>query len=262
MVHDGELRNNGQGADVAEQYAYGRNSVYEILLSGKRKIKEVYLASDGKGEIREKIIGLCKDKHIPIKIVTQQILNKINQGASHQGIAALVADIETYGIEQVLESINSKKEKPFFLILNQIYDPHNIGALMRSADACGVHGVIISSHHSSPINSTVVKTSAGASEYVPIIRENNLAQTIDKLKKLGIWIFGADMEGNVNYFNTDLDIPLALVLGNEGEGLQELVRKKCDFLINIPMKGKINSLNVSVAGALLMFEVYRKRRFL
>ncbi|MBI4650068.1 23S rRNA (guanosine(2251)-2'-O)-methyltransferase RlmB [Candidatus Desantisbacteria bacterium] len=238
---------------------YGQNVVYEVLKGGKREIKKIYLAGNIKSDIKEKIAKIVRHKNILAEITTREILDKITRGGLHQGVAAEVSEISVYSIEEAINFANESKESPFFLILNNINDPQNTGALLRVAEACKVHGMIISSHNNPTINSTVVKTSAGASEYVPIIMENNIAQTIDKLKKSGVWIFGAHMDGDTDYYNADFNLPLALVVGNEGEGLQHLVRAKCDFLLKIPMLGKINSLNVSVAGALLMFEILRKR---
>ncbi|MBI5418167.1 23S rRNA (guanosine(2251)-2'-O)-methyltransferase RlmB [Candidatus Poribacteria bacterium] len=244
---------------MSEDLVYGRNVVLEVLKSGQRKIKKIYLASSGKGEIRDKIVQLSKEKKISIDIVSPEMLDKIAHGVMHQGVIASVSEIITHDIDNVVSSVKNAGNIPFFLALNNIQDPHNIGALLRSADACNADGVIIPHHHNSPINATVVKTSSGASEYIPIIRENNLANILEKLKKQGVWIFGADMFGEQEYYNADFTLPLAIVLGNEGEGLQRLIKEKCDFLVKIPMKGRINSLNVSVAGALLMFEVLRQR---
>lgn len=242
------------------EIVYGRNVVQEILKSGRRKISCIYLSSAGKtAETLKDIIKIVKNKKIQINIVSPQNLDQITQGGVHQGIAAKVSGIPLYSIEEILRYTKQTGEIPFFVVLNNIHDPHNIGAILRSAEACGVHGLIIPYRHSAAINATVVKTSSGASEYVPVIKEYNIAQCLDKLKENGIWIFGADAKGTQKYYNADFSLPLALVLGNEGEGLQRLVKEKCDFLVNIPMSGKINSLNVSIAGAIFMFEVLRKR---
>lgn len=236
---------------------FGRNPVMEALKS-EREIEKIVVLKDGEGSVK-KIIGMAKDKKIPIQFVEKNVLDRIAAGGNHQGILAFVSQYEYYEIEDILERAREKEEDPFVLILDGIEDPHNLGAIMRTADGAGVHGIIIPKRRAVGITETVVKTSAGAVEYVPIAKVSNIAQTIEKLKEMGIWVAACDMDG-IDYDKQDLKGSLALVIGAEGQGVGRLVKEKCDFVVSIPMSGKISSLNASNAAAILMYEVKRQRK--
>ena len=236
----------------------GRNPVMEALKS-ERTIDCLYIKSgDKEGSIR-KILSIAKEQRIIIKEVDKAKLDELSEGTQHQGVVALVTDYKYYELEEVLESINEKNEKPFFMILDEIEDPHNLGAIIRSAEGAGAHGVIIPKRRSAFVNATVEKTAAGAASYMPVIKVTNLVSTIEKLKKEGIWIYALDMDGEI-YDTIDLKGSIALVVGNEGKGISRLIKENCDFTVKIPMNGKVGSLNASVASSILMYEVVRQRR--
>lgn len=236
----------------------GRNPVMEALKSG-REIDKILIAKGTEGGSLIKIIGKAKDKGITIQYVERQKINEMSKSKAHQGIIALVAAYEYVNLEDVIENARNKDKDPFILILDEIMDPHNLGSIMRTADAVGVDGIIIPKRRSVGLTAVVAKSSAGAIEYVPVVKVSNIAQTIDKIKKENIWIAGADMDGEKEHYNTDLKGPLALVIGNEGKGISRLIKEKCDFLVKLPMVGKVSSLNASVAAAVLMYEVFRQR---
>ncbi len=235
----------------------GRNPVLEAVRSG-REIDRLLVAHGATGGTISAIIAKCSDKGILIKEISPQKLDYYCGGANHQGVAVMFASQEYSTVDDILKTAEERKEKPFIIICDEIEDPHNLGAIIRTAEACGVHGIIIPKRRSASLNATVAKTSAGALEYMKVARVTNIANTIDKLKEAGIWVFGADMNGQP-YTQIDYDIPCAIVIGNEGKGIGTLTAKKCDAIISLPMKGKINSLNASVAAGVLMYEVVRKR---
>lgn len=235
----------------------GRNPVLEAVRSG-REIDRLLVAHGATGGTISAIIAKCSDKGILIKEISPQKLDYYCGGANHQGVAVMFASQEYSTVDDILKTAEERNEKPFIIICDEIEDPHNLGAIIRTAEACGVHGIIIPKRRSASLNATVAKTSAGALEYMKVARVTNIANTIDKLKEAGIWIFGADMDGQP-YTQIDYDIPCAIVIGNEGKGIGTLTAKKCDAIISLPMKGKINSLNASVAAGALMYEVVRKR---
>ena len=237
---------------------YGRNPVLEAVRSG-REIDRLLVAHGVSGGSVTAIIAKCKAKGILIKEISPQKLDYYCGGANHQGVAVMVASQEYSTPEEILAVANERNEKPFIIICDEIEDPHNLGAIIRSAEACGVHGIIIPKRRSASLNATVAKSASGALEYMKVARVTNIANTIDYLKENGVWVFGADMDGD-DYSKTDFDIPCALVIGNEGNGIGTLTAKKCDGIISLPMFGKINSLNASVAAGVLMYEVVRKRR--
>ena len=204
------------------------------------------------------ILGKARELGIVIKEVDRRKLDAMCGGANHQGIAARASAIEYAQVDDILEKAGQAGEKPFIIILDGIEDPHNLGAIIRSADASGAHGVIIPKRRGASLTDAVGKASAGAVEYVPVARVSNLARTIDELKSKGLWIYGADMDGS-RWDSVDYSGPVALVIGNEGKGISRLVREKCDFIVSLPMKGKINSLNASVAAGILMYEVIKHR---
>ena len=235
----------------------GRNPVLEALRSG-REIDRLLVAHGTGGGSVTAIIAKCRAKGILIKEISPQKLDYYCGGANHQGVAVMFASQEYATVEDMFALAETRGEKPFLIICDEIEDPHNLGAIIRTAEATGVHGVIIPERRSASLNATVAKAACGALEYVPVARVTNIANTIDALKQRGVWVFGADMDGD-DYTRTDFDAPCALVIGNEGKGIGALTAKKCDAVISLPMCGKINSLNASVAAGILMYEVVRSR---
>lgn len=235
----------------------GRNPVLEALRSG-REIDRLLVAHGTGGGSVTAIIAKCRAKGILIKEISPQKLDYYCGGANHQGVAVMFASQEYATVEDMFALAETRGEKPFLIICDEIEDPHNLGAIIRTAEATGVHGVIIPERRSASLNATVAKAACGALEYVPVARVTNIANTIDALKQRGVWVFGADMDGD-DYTRTDFDAPCALVIGNEGKGIGALTAKKCDAVISLPMHGKINSLNASVAAGILMYEVVRSR---
>lgn len=235
----------------------GRNPVLEAVRSG-REIDRLFVAHGVSGGSVTAIIAKCKAKGILIKEISPQKLDYYCGGANHQGVAVMFASQDYCTPEDILELAKERGEKPFIIICDEIEDPHNLGAIIRTAEASGVHGIIIPKRRSASLNATVAKSASGALEYMKVARVTNIANTIDFLKEQGLWVFGADMDGN-DYTKTDFDIPCAIVIGNEGNGIGTLTAKKCDGIISLPMCGKINSLNASVAAGILMYEVVRKR---
>ena len=235
----------------------GRNPVLEALRSG-REIDRLLVAHGTGGGSVTAIIAKCRAKGILIKEISPQKLDYYCGGANHQGVAVMFASQEYATVEDMFALAETRGEKPFLIICDEIEDPHNLGAIIRTAEATGVHGVIIPERRSASLNATVAKAACGALEYVPVARVTNIANTIDALKQRGVWVFGADMDGD-DYTRTDFDTPCALVIGNEGKGIGALTAKKCDAGISLPMHGKINSLNASVAAGILMYEVVRSR---
>ncbi|MBZ2175215.1 23S rRNA (guanosine(2251)-2'-O)-methyltransferase RlmB [Schnuerera sp. xch1] len=242
---------------MKEEYIVGRNPVLEILKSDKEVEKILVVKGELKGSIN-KIIGIAKSRNIILQHVYKDKLDQISQGNSHQGVAALVAPYSYCFLDDILNKVTKLGESPFLLILDGIEDPHNLGAIIRTAECAGVHGIIIPKRRSAHVTQTVYKSSAGAVEHMMIAKVNNISNTIDKLKEQGLWIYGADAEGKNYYFNTDLKGSVALVIGSEGKGLSSLVKKKCDFLLKIPMFGHISSLNASNATSILIYEVVRQ----
>ena len=236
---------------------FGRNTVMEALKSN-RTINKIWLAKgEQKGSVRE-IVALAKEKRITVQIVERSKLDKMFPHENHQGVAASVASADYVAWQDSVDAARQKGEDPLLVILDELEDPHNLGAILRSVDAVGAHGVIIPKRRAVPLTDGVAKASAGAIEHVPVARVSNLVQVIEELKKQGIWIAGADLHGEYMH-KQDLTGPLAIVVGSEGKGLGKLVRESCDYVVSIPMQGKINSLNASVATGVLLYEVYRQR---
>jgi len=242
--------------DAPSDVICGRNPVIEALKSGAN-LDTIYI--DGNGGSLSVIRRLAKEKGIPVKDVRDEKLSKLSGGASHQGVAAVGACGEYVSVEDILAVSEKKGAKPFIIICDEIEDPHNLGAIIRTAETSGADGVIIPKRRSAGLNATVFKTSAGAASYVPVARVSNLAAAIDKLKESGVWIYGTDAAGS-DYSETDLTGSCGLVIGSEGFGISRLIREKCDFMIRLPMMGKINSLNASVAAGIFMYEILRQRR--
>jgi len=243
---------------MTEEMIVGRNSVREAIKSGRAINKLLMARGEKHGSIIE-IINLARQKGLLIQEVDSAKLDSLSGGLRHQGIAALVSPVPYADVETILASAYQKNEAPFIVLLDELEDPHNVGAILRTADAAGVHGVLLPQRRSCPLSATVAKTSAGAIEYVPVARIGNVTQAIDKLKKQGIWVVGADADGDKNYFDIDFTDPVLIVVGNEGKGLGRLVKQQCDYLVRIPMRGRISSLNASVACSLLLYEVLRQR---
>lgn len=235
----------------------GRNPVLEAVRSG-REIDRLLVAHGVSGGSVTAIIAKCRARGILIKEISPQKLDYYCGGANHQGVAIMYASQEYFTVNDILNTAKERNEKPFIIVCDEIEDPHNLGAIIRTAEACGVHGIIIPKHRSASLNATVAKSASGALEYMKVARVTNIANTIDELKENGIWVFGADMDGD-DYTKTDFDCPCAIVIGNEGHGIGKLTAKKCDGIISLPMLGKINSLNASVAAGILMYEVVRRR---
>lgn len=238
------------------QLILGRNPVIEALKADKL-IDLIFINSEAGGSI-SLICKMAKERNIPIKQVNEQKLNNMSNGASHQGVIAMGACAEYVSVEDILEIARSKNEDPFIIICDEIEDPHNLGAIIRTAEGAGAHGIIIPKRRSASLNHTVYKTSAGAASWLPVARVSNLAAAIDMLKDNGVWIYGTDGLGE-NYSGVKLDGAIGLVIGSEGFGMGRLIKEKCDFLLSLPMVGKITSLNASVAAGIFMYEVVRQR---
>lgn len=243
---------------VREDLILGRNAVIEALKSD-RTIECLYVS---KGDLEGSIkvaLGLAKDKGVVVKETDRRKLDVMCEGLNHQGIVAKVTPFKYCEVSDILEVAERKNEKPFIVILDEIEDPHNLGSIIRTAELCGVHGIIIPKRRNVGVTSTVYKCSAGAIEHMKIAKVTNINATIDLLKEKGIWIYGADIEGKDFSYNTDFSGACALIIGSEGKGISSLTLKKCDLLVKIPMIGKINSLNASVAGGIMMYEVLKGR---
>lgn len=240
-----------------EQYVAGRNPVLEILKAEKEIEKLYILNGELHGSIK-KIIGIAKDRNIQIQEVDKNRLDQLSEGNIHQGVVALVGSYNYVTVDDILNRAKERNQPPFIIILDEIEDPHNLGAIIRSAECAGVHGVIIPKRRSALVNQTVYKSSAGAVEHMLIAKVNNLTNTIKELKDKGLWIYGADMDGADFHFNTSLEGAIALVIGNEGKGLSRLIKENCDIIVKIPMLGQISSLNASNAAAILIYEVVRQ----
>lgn len=244
--------------ELPDDVLVGRNAVTEALKAG-RGINKILLAEGDKEAFASEIMNLAKERKIICQFVERSKIEAIAAGHRHQGVLAYVAPVEYAELEDILKAAEEKGEAPFLLLLDELEDPHNLGALLRTADATGVHGVLIPKHRSVPLNATVAKTSAGAIEYVPVARIGNISQTLKALKEKGFWVAGADMDGAQAYNEADLTGALVLVVGSEGRGMSRLTKEACDFIVSMPMVGRINSLNASVAGSILMYESMRQR---
>lgn len=242
-----------------EDQIEGRNSVLEWIKSGKGINKLWVQKGEKHGSIIE-IINLAKKQRIVISEVDKAKLDKMSQTHNHQGVIATILEYEYYDVDDILQEAKNRNEDPFILILDQIEDPHNLGSIIRTAECSGVHGIIIPKRRSVQVNSTVNKVSAGALSYMKIARVNNLTETINYLKEKNVWIYGTDIEGTSYYDEQDYQGGVGIVIGSEGFGMSRLVKENCDFLIKIPMKGKISSLNASVSAAIVMYEIMKQRR--
>ena len=237
---------------------YGRNPVIEALKSDMGVNKLLIANADVSGSIKV-IISLARQKQVVYQMVDRKKLDDICGHKNHQGVVLYVSAGEYVTVDDILNRAKEKNEPPFILILDEIQDPHNLGAMIRTAEACGVHGIIIPKRRSVQLTGTVAKSSAGALAHMMIARVSNLPTTIDDLKKEGVWIYGTDANGDTEFFNSNYQGAIGVVIGSEGYGIGDLVRKKCDHIITIPMIGKVSSLNASVAAGLVMYEIFKGR---
>lgn len=237
----------------------GRNSVMEALRSGRTIDKILVQKGDKQGSII-KILKMAKENGIAVSYVEKIKLDSMSTTKAHQGIIAYVAAKEYVSLKDIINNAKEKGESPFVVICDEIADPHNLGSIIRTANAAGAHGVVISKHNAVGLNATVSKTSAGAVEFTPVAKVSSIANAVETLKKENVWVVGADMDGSETIYEHDFSGGCAIVIGSEGKGISHLVKERCDFIVNIPMYGKISSLNASVAGALMIYEVVRSRQ--
>ncbi len=241
-----------------EDLIFGRNSVTEALKAG-RSINKIFLLDDKNNIPLKKIFALAKEKKIVAEFLSRAKLDKLSGGKNHQGVIASASPVQYSTTEEILSLAAEKNQSPFIILLDELEDPHNFGAILRTADAVGVHGVIIPKRRSVSLNSTVAKTSSGAAEYVKVAQVTNVAETLKKFRDLDLKIVGSDICAEKNFSDADLTGGIVLVIGSEGKGMRRLTKENCDLLVKIPMVGKINSLNASVAGAVLMYEIFNQR---
>lgn len=242
---------------VNENCIAGRNAVRELLASG-RDIDKIYIQTgEREGSIRQ-LIGIASERRIPMIEADKNKLFELSGTQAHQGIVALAAEIEYSRVEDILAYADSQGEQPIVVFCDGVEDPHNLGAIIRSAECMGAHGIVLPKRRSVGLTPTVAKSSAGAIEHMRIARVTNLSQTMEELKEKGMWFYAADMDGEA-YYNTDFTSAVGLVLGGEGEGVSALVKKRCDFVVSIPQYGQVNSMNVSCAAAVLLSEIARQR---
>lgn len=236
----------------------GRNSVIELLES-KKDINKIFVTKGERHGSINKILAMAKERNVIIVEKDKKQMAQMAQTPNHQGVIAIVPPFEYCEIEDILENAKIKNEDPFVLILDGIEDPHNLGSIIRTAETAGVHGIIIPKRRAASVNSTVSKVSAGAVEHIKIARVTNISDSIQKLKDNGLWICGTDIDAKNYYYDQDLKGPLGIVIGNEGQGMSEKVKKNCDFLVKIPMKGKVTSLNASVSTGIVVYEAVKQR---
>ncbi|MFD2925254.1 23S rRNA (guanosine(2251)-2'-O)-methyltransferase RlmB [Halobacillus naozhouensis] len=242
---------------MRDEWIIGKNSVQEALRSG-RAINKLLVSDQLQHHALRKLEQLAKGNGVIVQKVPKRKIDQLVEG-NHQGVAAAVAAYEYSDIDDLFARAEEKGESPFFVILDEIEDPHNLGSILRTADASGAHGVIIPKRRSVGLTTTVAKTSTGAIEYIPVARVTNLSRTIDELKERFVWVVGTDAEGTEDFRQLDGNMAVALVIGSEGKGMSRLTKEKCDWMVRLPMAGQVTSLNASVAASLLMYEVYRKR---
>lgn len=235
----------------------GRNPIIEAL-KNNRPIEKIMVNKASKEGSIKKILAMAKENKVIIQEVDRHKLDDMSESHAHQGVIAITSDYRYYDLDEILEIPRQKGEDPFFIILDGITDPHNLGSIIRTADAVGAHAVIIPKRRSVQITPIVAKASAGAVEYLPVCKVTNIVNTINTLKENGLWIAAVDMDGQT-FYQQNLGGPLGLVVGSEGEGISRLVKQNCDFTVSMPMSGNVTSLNASVAGGILLYEVYRQR---
>ena len=238
---------------------FDSNPVLELLRAKSRRVEEIAILGEGRGPALGELLALARSRGVKVSYRTRDQLTAIAGTPHHQGVVARVAGASYASLADLLKIPGEQGEPAFLLALDQVQDPRNLGAILRSAEATGVHGVIVPKHHAVGLTAAAAKSASGAVEFVPVARETNLVRALEVLKKEGIWIVGSTASGGQAPWDLDLAGPLCLVLGGEGEGLRPLVAKSCDFLVSLPMKGRIGSLNVSAAAAVLCYEVLRQR---
>ncbi|MFQ5839858.1 MAG: 23S rRNA (guanosine(2251)-2'-O)-methyltransferase RlmB [Candidatus Methylomirabilales bacterium] len=238
----------------------GPRAVFEVLRAGERHVEKVFMVATGRSKILKEVLGLARARGVPVKTLERRALSNLAGGATHQGVVARVAAITYAAVEDLLEVARAREEAPCLVVMDGVEDPHNLGAVLRTAEAVGAHGAIIPKDRATGVSPTVAKAAAGALEYLRVARVPNLVQAIEGLKAAGLWVYGADAVGGRAPAEVDLSGPLALVLGGEGRGLRSLVRAHCDGILTIPTRGRIGVLNVSVAAGMLLYEVSSQRR--
>jgi len=236
----------------------GRNSVIELLESG-RDINKIFVQDGEKHGSINKIIAMASERKILINTISKEKMKQMAQTENYQGVIAIVPPFDYVDIEDILSEAKARQEDPFIVLLDGIEDPHNLGSIIRTAETAGVHGIVIPKRRAASVNATVNKVSAGAVEHLKIARVNNMVETMKYLKEQGLWICGTDMDTKTYYYSQDLTGPLAIVIGSEGFGMSRLVKENCDFLVKIPMRGKITSLNASVSAGIVMYEAVEQR---
>ncbi len=239
---------------MADNRICGVHAVYEALASRRQPVERIHIAREAHSAKLKEILDLARERDIPVRKEERAVLDRLAGGEVHQGIIAVSAALSYADFEVLF-----KTDRPLVVVLDGVEDPHNLGAVIRTAEACGVSGIVVPERHSAPLGAAAIKASAGASAYVPVVRAKNVANTIDELKQRGLWVVGIDPSGAGNWTEFDYKTPVALVLGGEHRGLRRLVREHCDALVRIPMLGKIASLNISVAAAVVLYEVVRQR---
>ena len=256
--HDERNNNEENYIKQREDLVEGRNAVIELLKSNKT-IEQLFRANGKMEGSINKILGLAKDKGVIVKEVDRKKLDLMSETKAHQGVIAQITPFKYSTVDEILNYAKQKDEDPFIVILDELEDPHNLGSIVRTAELCGVHGIIIPKRRNVGVTATVYKASVGAIEYVKIAKVTNVNSTIDELKAKNIWVYGADINGEEYSYDTNFNGACAIVIGNEGKGISKLTKNKCDKLVKIPMIGKINSLNASVAGGIMMYEVLKGR---
>lgn len=253
-----EYNKNRNEREVSEEIIYGRNSVMEALKSGRAINKLLFQSGEKSGSITQ-IIALAKEKGIVFSEVKKEKLDELCGKGNHQGVLIYVAPAEYCDVSDILELAKEKNEPPFIIILDEIQDAGNFGAIIRTADSVGAHGIIISKRRAVPLTAAVAKASSGAISYVKVARVPNIPQVIDELKEQGLWIAGTDLTGETKFYEADLKGPLGVVIGSEGNGMGRLVREKCDMVLTIPMVCQVSSLNASVAAGVVLYEAFKQR---
>lgn len=252
------VERNNVVESVREDLIIGRNAVMEALKSDKT-IEALYVTKGQREGSINAILSLAKENRVVIKEVDKKKLDSMSNGEVHQGAIAVITPYKYFEVKDILDAAKEKGESPFIVILDELEDPHNLGSIIRTSETCGVHGIIIPKRRNVGVTPTVYKSSVGAVEHVKIAKVTNINATIDELKEEGIWVYGADIEGKEYSYEVDFSGPCALIIGSEGRGISKLTLKKCDKLVKIPMIGRINSLNASVAGGIMMYEVLKGR---
>lgn len=253
-----EIRREEDAEKRFDDQIEGRNSVLELLESGK-DVNKIFVTRGEKHGSINKILGIAKERKIIVVEKDKKQMDEMAQEENYQGVIAIVPPFEYVEISDILEVAKERNEDPFVIVLDGIEDPHNLGSIIRTAETAGVHGIIIPKRRAAQVNSTVNKVSAGAVEHMKIARVNNINETIKYLKDEGLWVCGTDMNTNTYYYDQDFKMPIAIVIGSEGFGMSRLVKENCDFLVKIPMKGKITSLNAAVSAGIVMYEVVEQR---